>query len=131
MSEDLIHRSEPFHPKKLRRKANVSPESFFELDLRSGVITSVESIPEMNKPSYKIEVDFGPVTGRLWSSAQICNYEPEELIGKSVVGVLNIGQKSLPTGFLSHFLILAALDPDGTARLLEVPDGIECGSKIA
>ena len=66
MSEDLIRRSEPFHPKKLRRKANVSPESFFELDLRSGVVTSVESFPEMNKPSYKIEVDFGPVTGRLW-----------------------------------------------------------------
>ena len=85
----------------------------------------------MRKPSYKIEVDFGPIIGRLWSSAQITNYSRAELVGRSVVGALNLGDKTLPTGFVSQFLVLGALDPDGTVRLLELPEGVNPGSMVA
>ena len=67
----------------------------------------------------------------MWSSAQITNYPRHELIGRTVVGAVNLGDKTLPTGFVSQFLVLGALDPDGTVRLLELPDGVLPGSMVA
>jgi len=131
MSEHVIDSSQPYHPKKLERKEDVGAAAYFDLDFRSGIILKVEEFPEMRKPSYKIEVDFGPVIGKLWSSAQITNYSPDELIGRIVVGALNLGNKTLPTGFISQFLVLGALDPDGTVRLLELPQNVMLGSMIA
>ena len=85
----------------------------------------------MRKPSYKIHVDFGPVIGKLWSSTQITNYSRAQLIGRTVVGAVNLGDKTLPTGFVSQFLVLGSLDPDGTVRLLELPKGVLPGSAVA
>ena len=48
-----------------------------------------------------------------------------------VVGALNLGDKTLPTGFISQFLVLGALDPDGTVRLLELPTDVMLGSTVA
>jgi len=131
MSEHVIDSSEPYHPEKLEKKDYVGAAAYFELDLRTGIILKVEDFPEMRKPSYKIEVDFGPVIGKLWSSAQITNYSRAELVGRTVVGALNLGDKTLPTGFVSQFLVLGALDPDGTVRLLELPEGVKSGSMVA
>ena len=131
MSEHVIDSSEPYHPDKLGKKDYVGAAAYFELDLRTGIILKVEDFPEMRKPSYKIEVDFGPVIGKLWSSAQITNYSRAELVGRTVVGALNLGDKTLPTGFVSQFLVLGALDPDGTVRLLELPEGVNPGSMVA
>ncbi|MBE45459.1 MAG: tRNA-binding protein [Euryarchaeota archaeon] len=99
--------------------------------MRSGIIDDVQEFPEMRKPSYKIRVDFGPVIGKLWSSAQITNYSRANLIGRTVIAAINLGEKTLPTGFVSQFLVLGALEPDGTVRLLELPEGILPGSTIA
>ena len=105
--------------------------AYFDLDLRAGIVVDVQRFPEMNKPSYKIQVDFGPIIGKLWSSAQITNYARHDLIGRMVVGAVNLGDKTLPTGFVSQFLVLGALDPDGSVRLLDLPDGILPGSMVA
>ena len=131
MSEHVIDSSEPYHPENLEKKDYVGAAAYFELDLRTGIILKVEEFPEMRKPSYKIEVDFGPVIGKLSSSAQITNYSRAELVGRTVVGALNLGDKTLPTGFVSQFLVLGALDPDGTVRLLELPEGVKPGSMVA
>ena len=95
------------------------------------MVLEVEDFPEMRKPSYKIHVDFGPVIGKMWRSAQITNYSRAQLIGRTVVGAVNLGDKTLPTGFVSQFLVLGSLDPDGTVRLLELPDGVLPGSMVA
>jgi len=131
MSEHIIDSSEPYHPEKLDKKEYVGSAAYFEMDLRTGVILEVEDFPEMRKPSYKIHVDFGPVIGKMWSSAQITNYSRAQLIGRTVVGAVNLGDKTLPTGFVSQFLVLGSLDPDGTVRLLELPDGVLPGSMVA
>ena len=131
MSEHIIDSSEPYHPEKLDKKEYVGAAAYFEMDLRTGVILEAEDFPEMRKLSYKIHVDFGPVIGKLWSSAQITNYSRAQLIGRTVVGAVNLGDKPLPTGFVSQFLVLGSLDPDGTVRLLELPDGVLPGSMVA
>lgn len=121
----------PYDPPRLERKEYIGFGEFLALDLRTGIVVMVEEFPEMRKPSYKITVDFGPVVGRLQSSAQITNYSRADLVGRMVVGAINLGEKTLPGGFVSQFLVLGALDPDGTVRLLEMPDGVLPGSMVA
>mmetsp|Transcript_10766 Transcript_10766/g.22321 ORF Transcript_10766/g.22321 Transcript_10766/m.22321 type:complete len:195 (+) Transcript_10766:84-668(+) len=123
--------TQPYHPEKLERKADVPIGDFFKVDIRVGVVTSVEPYPEMRKPSYKLEVDFGPVVGKLWTSAQVTNYAKDELLGRKVVGTVNLGSKTLPKGFVSQFLVMGALNPDGTVQLLQVPEETLPGSAVA
>lgn len=121
----------PYDPPRLERKEYIGFGEFLALDLRTGIVVMAEEFPEMRKPSYKITVDFGPVVGRLQSSAQITNYSRADLVGRMVVGAINLGEKTLAGGFVSQFLVLGALDPDGTVRLLEMPDGVLPGSMVA
>lgn len=120
----------PYDPAKLGRKPEAGIPAFFALDLRAGRVIEVQDFPEARKPSYKIKVDFGPVVGELWSSAQITNYSKQELLGRMVVGAINLGEKRI-AGFKSSFLVLGALDPDGTVRLLQLEDGVQPGAPIA
>lgn len=119
-----------YSPEKLERKDDVGIDGFFAVDMRTGMVVDVQPFPEARKPSYKLKVDFGPVVGVLQTSAQITNYPREELIGRTVVGAINLGSKRI-AGFKSEFLILGALDPDGTVRLLELPEGVQSGAPIA
>jgi tRNA-binding protein len=120
----------PYAPEKLERKDDVGADSFFALDLRTGRVLDVEPFPEARKPAWKLTVDFGPVVGTLRTSAQVTNYTADELRGRLVVGAINLGRKRI-AGFTSEFLVLGSLDPDGTVRLLELPDGVEPGSPVA
>ena len=121
----------PYHPEKLPRKEYVGVNDYFSLDIRVGKIINVLQYPEMRKPSYKIQVDFGPIVGILSSSAQITNYSRSDLIERLVVGAINLGEKTLPGGFISQFLILGALDPDGSVNLLELSENVLLGSIVA
>jgi tRNA-binding protein len=120
----------PYAPERLDRKPEVGVDGFFAVDMRTGRVTAVEPFPEARKPSWKLTVDFGPVVGTLRSSAQVTNYTADELVGRIVVGAVNLGRKRI-AGFTSEFLVLGALDPDGTVRLLELPDGVGVGAPIA
>ena len=113
-------------------KPVVDASVFFSLDLRVGRVVDVEDFPEARKPAWKITVDFGPDVGTLRSSAQITNYTREELVGRLVIGAVNLGPKRI-AGFTSQFLVLGGLEPDGTVRLLEVPDdgGLQPGAPVA
>jgi tRNA-binding protein len=120
----------PYDPEVMPKKDHVEPEAFFRLDMRAGRVISVEDFPEARKPAWKIRVDFGPVVGVLESSAQIKNYSKEDLVGRLVAGAINLGTKRI-AGFDSHFLILGALDPDGTVRLLALEESVQPGAPIA
>ena len=122
--------SGPHDPAGLPRKDDIGADAFFAVDMRAGRITDIEEFPEARKPAWKLTVDFGPVVGVLRTSAQVTNYSREELVGRTVVGAVNLGRKRI-AGFVSEFLVLGALDPDGTVRLLELPDGVQPGAPIA
>jgi tRNA-binding protein len=120
----------PYAPDRLDRKPDVGADGFFAVDMRTGRVTGVEPFPEARKPAWKLTVDFGPVVGTLRTSAQITNYTADELLERLVVGAINLGRKRI-AGFTSEFLVLGALDPDGTVRLLELPDDVDVGAPIA
>lgn len=113
------------------RHPDVTPNEFFALDLRVGRVTAVEAFPEARKPAWKLTVDFGPEVGTLRTSAQVTNYAEEALVGRVVVGAINLGSRQVGP-FVSQFLVLGAVDPaDGTVHLLELPDAVEPGWSIA
>ena len=112
----------PTQPPPSPRKPPVSAETFAALDIRAGVIVGVEAFPEARAPAWKLRVDFGPSIGELATSAQVTNYAATDLVGRQVVGVINLGVRRI-AGFRSEFLLLGAVEPDGTVALL-APDDI-------
>lgn len=110
-------------------KPNVAPEHFAAVDMRVGRVTAAEAFPEARKPSLKVTVDFGSL-GTLSTSAQITNYDRDELVGRLVVGAMNLGVRRI-AGFRSEFLLLGAVSDDGTVRLLAPDPGAVPGELIA
>lgn len=120
----------PYDPVGLAPRPDVTPADFFAIDLRVGAITAVDDFPEARKPARKLTVDFGPVLGIRRTSAQVTNYAPDELLGRRVVGAVNLGTRRI-AGFRSEFLVLGGLRPDGTVVLLEVADDLPLGAPVA
>lgn len=111
-------------------KPDIGADAFFELDMRVGVVREIQPFPEARKPAYKLRVDFGPGVGELWTSAQITNYSPNELVGRKVVGAVNLGPRRI-AGFKSQFLVLGSIEADGTVLLLSVDERAVPGAPIA
>lgn len=111
-------------------KTLIDSDLFFAVDMRVGVVTAVEAFPEARTPAWKLEVDFGPLIGRRWTSAQVTNYSHGELLGRAVVGVVNLPPKRV-AGFASRFLLLGSLEPDGTVQLLDPSPNAAPGAPIA
>jgi tRNA-binding protein len=99
-------------------KGDVTFEQFAALDLRAGRVVAVEPFPEARRPAWKLTVDFGPTIGELRTSAQVTNYPADELVGRTVIGAVNLGTKRI-AGFVSEFLVLGTLDAEGTVTLLD------------
>jgi tRNA-binding protein len=70
-------------------------DDFMRIDMRVGRIVEVEDFPEARNPAWKLRVDFGPEIGVKRSSAQIRNYEREELEGRMVIGVVNFPPRQI------------------------------------
>ena len=112
------------------RKPDVGADAFFALDLRVDRVLDVEPFPEARKPAWKLTVDFGPEVGTLRTSAQVTNYSAEELLGRTVVGAINLGTKRI-AGFTSEFLVLGAYDAEGLVQLLNLEPNVSPGDVVA
>lgn len=76
-----------------------------------------------------MEIDFGTI-GIKTSSAQITvHYQPEELLGKQVVAVVNFPPKNIG-GFMSECLVLGVYDNNGDVVLLQPNQPVTNGNKI-
>jgi tRNA-binding protein len=109
---------------------DITPDAFAAVDLRVGVVREVRPFPEARKPAWRLRVDFGPELGERWTSAQVTSYAEDELLGRRVVGCLNLGARRI-AGFDSAFLLLGAVQEDGSVVLLEVDEAAALGSRVA
>ncbi len=107
----------------------ISWAEFEKTLLVAGTVTRVEAFPEARKPAWKVWVDFGPY-GVKKTSAQIAAlYEPADLLGRQVVGVINFAEKQIGP-FRSQFLLTGFATEQGvvlTALERPVPDGTRLG----
>ena len=103
---------------------------FTKVEMRVGTVLEAEVFTEARNPSYKLKVDFGEF-GIKKTSAQITDlYQPESLIGKQVVAVVNFPPKQI-ANIMSECLILGALGQDKEVTLLQPDRTVKNGSKIA
>lgn len=108
----------------------ISYDDFEKVNLRSGTIVRAEPFERARKPAYKVWVDFGEELGILQTSAQITvHYEPENLVGKKVIGCVNLGEKNI-AGFLSQFLLVGFSDESGAICLATVDKAVANGQKL-
>lgn len=108
----------------------ITYEDFELVELRSGTILKAEEFPRAKKPSFKVWVDFGPDIGVLQTSAQITvHYTLDSLIGKSVVGCVNLGEKNI-AGFLSQFLLVGFADHNNDICLVSANPKVPNGQKL-
>ncbi|MGV2432923.1 MAG UNVERIFIED_CONTAM: tRNA-binding protein [Rickettsiaceae bacterium] len=110
--------------------STITYEEFERVDLRSGTIVKVEEFSQARKPAFKIWVDFGSQVGILQTSAQVTNhYTPQSLIGRQVVGCVNLGEKNI-AGFKSQFLLVGFADTTGAICLITVSPEVPNGQKM-
>ena len=109
---------------------NKNVENFMELDIRVGKIISAEEFPEINKPSYLLNIDFGEDIGIKKTSAQITNYSLESLVNKKCIGIINLGDKQIGS-IMSQCLILGSIDKEGRVTLVHPSQKAENGLPIA
>jgi len=108
----------------------ITYEEFERVDLRSGTIVKAEEFPRAKKPAFKVWADFGPEIGVLQTSAQITyHYKPETLIGRQIIGCVNLGEKNI-AGFTSQFLLLGFSDENGAICLASIGPKAPNGQKL-
>jgi tRNA-binding protein len=107
----------------------ISWQDFEKIDVRSGTIVAVDDFPAARKPAYQLTIDFGQL-GIKRSSAQITHhYSKEQLLGKTIVAVVNFPVKQI-ANFFSECLVLGVYDTEGQVVLLQPERPVANGQKV-
>ena len=103
-------------------------ETFMEVDLRVGKITTVEDHPNADR-LFVVSIDDGSEQGRTICAGLKEYYSPDEMTGKNVVFVANLKPRAL-RGVNSEGMMLAADDGEGNVRLVTIDGDISTGSQV-
>jgi tRNA-binding protein len=108
----------------------ISFDDFLKVDVRVGRVVEAEVFAEARKPAYKMMIDFGPEIGLKKSSAQITkHYQPEELIGRLVMAVVNFPPRQIGP-IRSEVLTLGVPDEAGEVVLLAPDKDVPIGGRL-
>ena len=99
-------------------------DDFLKLDLRTATILSAEKIKKSNKLLH-LTIDLG-TEQRSVVSGIAKHFAPEEIVGKSVVCVVNLAPRKM-AGVRSEAMILMGEDGEGRLRFVSLPEGFGDG----
>lgn len=106
-------------------------ESLEKLDIRVGKVLAVDEAVGAPKKSYRLRVDFGKYGERV-SVARLTQQTPEELIGLTVLAVMNFPPRQVGET-LSEVLVLGVQLPkvdSGEATPITTLKNVKIGSKL-
>ncbi|MDE2248244.1 MAG: tRNA-binding protein [Xanthomonadaceae bacterium] len=109
--------------------AEISWADFEKVVLVVGTVTRVEPFPEARKPAWKVWADFGAYGERKTSAQIAALYQPEDLLGRQIVGVINFPEKQIGP-FRSQFL-LTGFHTDAGVVITAVERPVPNGSRLA
>ena len=105
-------------------------DDYMVLDIRVGTVVEAEPFPEAKQPAIKLKIDFGEL-GIKQSSAQITKrYEPEQLLNRQVVAVVNFPAMRI-AGFKSEVLVLGGVQETDDVVLLRPDEQVNNGTKVS
>lgn len=102
---------------------------FLKVEMRVGTIRDAEFFKDARNPAYKMKIDFGPYGERKTSAQLTTLYQPEDLIGKQVICVVNFPPKQIAT-MMSECLVLGALGENNMVTVLHPERKVENGLRI-
>jgi tRNA-binding protein len=103
---------------------------FTKVDMRVGTVLQAYPNAQARKPAYILHIDFGPL-GERKTSAQITDhYQPEELVGRQVIAVVNFPPKQI-ANMISECLVLGAVGEGGGVILLNTDQAVPNGLRIS
>jgi len=103
-------------------------DEFRKIDLRIGVVKSVEAHPNADK-LLVVRVDLGSEERQIVAGIR-AHYQPEALIGKQVVIVANL-ETAVLRGMESQGMLLAASSDDGRVVFLTPEKTVNAGAKVS
>lgn len=108
----------------------ISWDDFQRVDIRVGTIVHATPLEGARRPAYRLRIDFGPDLGEKQSSAQITElYQPDDLIGRQIVGVVNFPPKRI-ANFASEVLVLGVVGDARGVVLLNLDKPVANGLRI-
>lgn len=111
------------------KESSLSWAEFMNVEMRVGTIVSAEVFEEVRNPAYKMVIDFGEM-GQKKTSAQITKlYQPEELIGRQVMAVVNFPPKQI-ANIMSECLVLGAVGDNKEVTLISPERAVKNGTRI-
>ncbi len=104
---------------------------FQQVEMHIGTIIGVLDFPHARVPAWQLRIDFGPDIGERRSSAQITRlYQPDDLMGRQVIAVLNFPTRQI-ANFFSEVLVLGLTQADGSVVLLQPERAVENGLRVS
>lgn len=127
--DELKRKTEPEVPAMAPLKPEITYEDFDKIDFRVGMITACEAVKK-SKKLLKLKVQIGQEERQILSGIAK-HYQPEDLVGKSVVVVANLKPAKL-MGQESQGMILAASDENDENLFVVIPGGdLPAGSIVS
>jgi methionyl-tRNA synthetase len=117
----------PVAPASPVSSAFITIDDFAKIDLRTAKVLEAEKMPKSQR-LLKLTVDVGEAAPRTILAGIAESYEPEQLVGKSIVIVANLAPRKM-MGLESQGMVLAA-SPDGGKAIVLNSEPSAPGTKV-
>jgi methionyl-tRNA synthetase len=108
--------------------AKISIEDFAKVEMRVGIVKSVEKIAGADK-LLKVMVDIGDEVRQVLAGiAQY--YVPEDLVGRKVVVVVNLAPRKMRGQESNGMIVAASVGPEGRPVLATFTEDVPAGAKL-